>query len=61
MDNKELESYLDQLITRHGELERKIEEGYSHYIADNHLNKMKQERLMVKRQIVELQEKLNLL
>ena len=58
MDQTSLEHHLDQLKERHTELDKKIREGYSHYLADENLNKMKQEKAHVKRMISETQEKL---
>jgi hypothetical protein len=57
--NKEkLQHHLDQLKNRHTELEKKIKDGYSHYLDDEHLGKIKHEKLGVKREIAECQIKL---
>ena len=50
--NKEkLEHHLKHLEERHAELEKKIKDGYSHYLDDEHLGKIKHEKLLVKRSI----------
>ena len=56
MNDKEL-SHLEQLELRHRELDRLIKEGYTNYVADENLTKMKQEKLQLKRQIEELKKK----
>jgi len=56
MSDKEL-SHLEQLETKHRELDRLIKEGYTNYLADEHLTKMKQQKLLLKRQIEELKKK----
>lgn len=54
--NKEL-GHLESLIKRHRDLDLKIKDGYSNYLDDAHLKKMKQEKLMIKQQIENLQKK----
>lgn len=54
----ELLSYLEILKEQHKALENKIADGYSHYLDDEHLSKIKHEKLGIKRQIVEIEEKL---
>jgi len=50
--NKEkLEHHLKHLQEQHAELDRKVKEGYSHYLDDEHLGKIKHEKLLVKRSI----------
>jgi hypothetical protein len=50
--NKEkLQHHLKHLEERHSELEKKIKEGYSHYLDDMHLGKIKHEKLGIKRDI----------
>jgi hypothetical protein len=57
--NKEkLQHHLKHLEERHSELEKKIKDGYSHYLDDMHLGKIKHEKLGVKREIAECQLKL---
>ena len=56
MSNGEL-SHLEELELRHRELDKKIKEGYTNYLDDSNLNKMKMEKAHVKRQIEELRKK----
>lgn len=58
MNKEKLEHHLKHLQQRHAELEKKIKDGYSHYLDDEHLGKIKHEKLGVKREIVECQTKL---
>ena len=53
-----LEMELKELQARHKTLDENIKRGYTNYLGDQHLGKMKQEKLMLKRQIVELETKL---
>lgn len=53
-----LEIELQELQTRHKTLDENISRGYTNYLDDQHLGKMKQEKLMLKRRIVELETKL---
>ena len=48
-----------ELKTRHKELDENISRGYTNYISDSSLNKMKQEKLMIKRRIAAIEESLN--
>ena len=45
---------IEILESRHRELDKNIERGYSNYIDDAILNKMKQEKLSIKDQIEKL-------
>ena len=58
MSDKEL-SHLEALIKRHRELDKQIQEGYTNYLDDVHLNKMKQEKLHIKDQIERLKTELS--
>ena len=58
MSDKEL-SHLEALIKRHTELDKQIQEGYTNYLYDVHLNKMKQEKLHIKDQIERLKTELS--
>mgnify|MGYP003347231437 CR=1 FL=1 len=58
MDKLKLEHHLTHLEDKHLQLEKKINEGYSHYLSDSGLMKMKQEKLNIKRQIEETKEKI---
>lgn len=53
-----LELELKELQARHKTLDENIKRGYTNYLGDQHLGKMKQEKLMLKRQIVDLETKL---
>jgi hypothetical protein len=44
---------LKTLKQQHADLDRKIKEGYSHYLDDTYLQKMKHEKLTLKRKIHE--------
>jgi len=56
MGNGEL-SHLEELELRHRELDKKIKEGYTDYLDDASLHKMKQEKLMIKDRIEKLKQK----
>ena len=49
------ETHLESLKTRHKELDRLIKEGYSNYIADHDLSKMKMEKAMLKSEIAKIE------
>ena len=55
---EKLEHYLNQLQARHSELENKITDGYTHYLDDEHLSKIKHEKLGVKRIITKIEKQL---
>jgi hypothetical protein len=50
---------LEALRQQHADLDRKIQEGYSHYLDDAHLQKMKHEKLTLKRRIAEYESRPN--
>ena len=58
MNKEKLEHHLKHLEQRHAELEKKIKDGYSHYLDDEHLGKIKHEKLGVKREIVQVEKQL---
>lgn len=58
MNKEKIKHHLAKLQQNHAELDRKIKEGYSHYIDDEHLQKMKFEKAATKREIVEFEDKL---
>lgn len=58
MNKEKLEYHLKHLEERHAELEKKIKDGYSHYLDDEHLSKIKHEKLGVKREIVQVEKQL---
>ena len=51
MNKEKLQHHLKHLEERHAELEKKIKDGYSHYLDDMHLGKIKHEKLGIKRDI----------
>ena len=51
MNKEKLQHHLKHLEERHSELEKKIKDGYSHYLDDMHLGKIKHEKLGIKRDI----------
>jgi hypothetical protein len=53
-----IESHYKSLIQRHAELEKKIKEGYSNYLDDEHLGKIKHEKLLLKREIFKIEKQL---
>ncbi len=58
MYKDKLQHHLKHLEERHAELEKKIKDGYSHYLDDEHLGKIKHEKLGVKREITEIEKQL---
>ena len=58
MNREKLQHHLKHLQERHAELEKKIKDGYSHYLDDEHLGKIKHEKLGVKREIIEIEKQL---
>jgi hypothetical protein len=51
VNREKLQHHLRHLQERHTELEKKINDGYTHYLDDMHLGKIKHEKLGVKRDI----------
>ncbi len=58
MNKDKLQHHLKHLEERHSELEKKIKDGYSHYLDDMHLGKIKHEKLGVKREIIQIEKQL---
>ena len=58
MNKEKLEHHLTHLQERHAQLEKKISDGYTHYLDDEHLSKIKHEKLGVKREITQIQKQL---
>ena len=58
MNKDKLQHHLKHLEERHAELEKKIKDGYTHYLDDEHLGKIKHEKLSVKREITQIQKQL---
>ena len=59
MNKEKLEHHLKHLKEQHADLDKKIKDGYSHYLTDKNLNKIKFEKAAVKREIAETEEKIN--
>ena len=58
MNKEKLQHHLKHLEERHTLLEKKINDGYSHYLDDAHLGKIKHEKLVLKRDIENTKKKL---
>ena len=58
MNKEKLQHHLKHLEDRHAELEKKIKDGYSHYLDDIHLGKIKHEKLGIKREITKTEKQL---
>jgi hypothetical protein len=58
VNKDKLQHHLKHLEERHSELEKKIKDGYSHYLDDMHLGKIKHEKLGVKREIIQIEKQL---
>ena len=54
-----LENRLTELERRHKELDELIKHGYSNYLDDEYMGKMKFEKAHIKREIETIKEKLN--
>lgn len=54
----ELKSYIKILKERHRELDKKIKEGYTNYLTDKGMQKMKFEKAAIKREIAEYEQRL---
>lgn len=51
MTKESLEHHIEHLTEVHDKLEKKIVEGYSHYLDDQSLTKIKQEKLHIAREL----------
>jgi hypothetical protein len=60
MDRIALEDELVELEQIHRKLDNQIERGYTNYLDDADLSKMKQEKLSIKRSIETIRTKLGL-
>lgn len=58
MNKEKLKNHLESLKERHAGLDKKIKEGYSHYLTDKGMQKMKFEKAACKREIAEIEEQL---
>jgi len=61
LNKDKLESHLKELVEYHSGLDKKIKEGYTNYMSDEGLLKMKQEKAHVRRQIEDTKQKLDTL
>jgi hypothetical protein len=61
MNKEKLEHHIKHLQERHAELDKKIKDGYTHYLTDKSMQKMKFEKADVKRELDECQTKLKTL
>ena len=59
MDKLSLEHHIKHLEETHKTLDKKIKDGYTHYMDDVGLSKMKQEKAHVRRQIEDTKQKLD--
>ena len=53
-----MQHHLKHLQERHSKLEKKIKDVYTHYLDDEHLGKLKHEKLGVKREITQIEKQL---
>lgn len=60
LDRTILEDELNELEQVHARLDENIRRGYTNYLDDASLGKMKQEKLVVKREIENIRTKLGL-
>ena len=58
MDADKLPHHIAQLEEKHQLLKQQITDGFTHYLDNVHLGKMKLEKLIVKRQLEEAKTKL---
>ena len=60
MDRVALEDELRELEQHHRRLDESIKRGYTNYLDDSSLGKMKQEKLVIKRSIENIRTQLGL-
>ena len=53
-----LQNHLESLKERHAALDKRIKEGYTNYLTDKGMQKMKFEKAAIKREIEEVEGKL---
>jgi hypothetical protein len=61
MDAEKLQHHIAQLEEKHQLIKQQIADGYTHYLDDVHLGKMKLEKLIIKRHLEEAKTKLKAL
>ena len=59
MTMDKLQNHLESLKERHVALDKQIKEGYTNYLTDKGMQKMKFEKASIKREIQEIEQKLN--
>lgn len=47
---------IEQLEQTHAKLDKQVHDGYSNYLDDPHLTKLKQEKLFIKNQIEQMKQ-----
>jgi len=57
-DPDTIRSHISYLEQQHKSLDEQIKRGHTNYLDDEHLGKMKHEKLGIKRKIVEFKQKL---
>lgn len=60
MNTEKLQNHLESLKERHDALDKQIKEGYTNYLTDRGMQKMKFEKASIKREIQEIEQRLNL-
>jgi hypothetical protein len=58
MSKEKLESHLTHLKQKHATIDKTIKDGYTHYLTDKGLQKMKFEKAALKREIVDIEKQL---
>lgn len=58
MDADKLQHQIAQLEEKHQLIKQQVADGFTHYLDDVHLGKMKLEKLIIKRQLEEAKTKL---
>ena len=58
MNVDKLRNHLESLKERHAVLDKQIKEGYTNYLTDKGMQKMKFEKADVKREIQEVEQRL---
>lgn len=61
MTAEKLKNHLASLQERHTALDKKIKEGYTNYLTDKGMQKMKFEKASIKREIQEIKQQLTTL
>jgi hypothetical protein len=61
MTAEKLQNHLESLKERHAALDKKIKEGYTNYLTDKGMQKMKFEKAAIKREIEEVEQRLSTL